>query len=530
MSGTVVAGPGHQVPRSRRSGLVPLRAGVDIALAYFNSDNESLQSLTVKAKQWADRYFKGYPYANKRPTTLVRSFPNLFNLNVESHLRLGWATMPSSPSTPEPESSNPRDFRRAERKAMNSESFPAFAEPCLATDAELDEIVQMRPRGPALATKPNMRVDAAALRSSGLLASLPEFLGQLARANLETETMLASNPEAVKFELDEEEAADQQHIEMDVYTGLMEAQKRRHQRRVILPGGRSSKLYGEESGSESESSASSIQLRKAASPDHEAEASGNETDASTSTAASLRANLKRKARPDSSEDEEPANKIRVAYEKAAPPELLRYNLQQRRLESWCNPDADPNDPFVALQRMPMTKTGFNPSANTEAESGSPAPSDHSSSSSSSGRSTRIWRIKIRCSTPSSSGDSRESSPANTKIIVLTDPRCSPSVSSSRSSSSSPGARTILKPKTRKPFPVEPHTHTGSTSSSDFVQRPTTSGSDSSVSSSSSRASSVTRIVVRQNGVPIKSRTTELPLRQARDHKVERKRLIEEVDE
>ena len=82
MPGGNIAPSGHQAPRSRRGELVQLRSGVDIALAYFNSDNESLQSLTTKAEQWANRYFKGYRYASKRPTALVKSFPHIFNLNV----------------------------------------------------------------------------------------------------------------------------------------------------------------------------------------------------------------------------------------------------------------------------------------------------------------------------------------------------------------------------------------------------------------------------------------------------------------
>lgn len=64
-----------------------LRAGVDIALQYFNSDDQvTISALTQKAKQWADRYFKGYPYATKRSTALLTSFPNLFNLRIPGML------------------------------------------------------------------------------------------------------------------------------------------------------------------------------------------------------------------------------------------------------------------------------------------------------------------------------------------------------------------------------------------------------------------------------------------------------------
>jgi hypothetical protein len=73
-----------QPPRSKRGDLAMLRQGVDVALEYFNSDaSVPVSTLTAKARLWADRYFKGYPYAAKRPTALLRTFPNLFNLNVE---------------------------------------------------------------------------------------------------------------------------------------------------------------------------------------------------------------------------------------------------------------------------------------------------------------------------------------------------------------------------------------------------------------------------------------------------------------
>jgi hypothetical protein len=73
-----------QPPRSKRGDLAMLSQGVDIALEYFNSDaGVPVPTLTTKARLWADRYFKGYPYGAKRPTALLRTFPNLFNLNVE---------------------------------------------------------------------------------------------------------------------------------------------------------------------------------------------------------------------------------------------------------------------------------------------------------------------------------------------------------------------------------------------------------------------------------------------------------------
>ena len=76
--------PPNNLPRSRRGELTVLRDGVDIALAYFNAgDNESPEKLAVRAKKWADRYFKGYDHASQRSTTLLGQFPNLFNLGVQ---------------------------------------------------------------------------------------------------------------------------------------------------------------------------------------------------------------------------------------------------------------------------------------------------------------------------------------------------------------------------------------------------------------------------------------------------------------
>jgi hypothetical protein len=73
-----------QPPRSKRGDLALLCQGFDIALEYFNSDSAvTISALTAKARKWANKYFKGYPYAAKRPTALLRTFPNLFNLEVE---------------------------------------------------------------------------------------------------------------------------------------------------------------------------------------------------------------------------------------------------------------------------------------------------------------------------------------------------------------------------------------------------------------------------------------------------------------
>jgi hypothetical protein len=78
------AGPNRPLRVSRAGGQALLARGLDIALEYFNTDDTmAVSALTSKARIWADRYFKGYPYATKRPTALLRAFPNLFNLDVE---------------------------------------------------------------------------------------------------------------------------------------------------------------------------------------------------------------------------------------------------------------------------------------------------------------------------------------------------------------------------------------------------------------------------------------------------------------
>ncbi|AEO56206.1 hypothetical protein MYCTH_2077546 [Thermothelomyces thermophilus ATCC 42464] len=459
--------PVQQPPRSKRGDLAMLRLGLDIALEYFNSDGSlPISTLTTKARLWADRYFKGYPYASKRPTALLRTFPNLFNLNIEPHLRLVPRTM-SPPSSPEPEGTSSRDLRRAERRAMNSEAFPEFAEPTLASDSEIDRIINLPNRRTAPATKPTMRVDAAMLRGSGLMSTLPEFLGQLARANLELETKLATNPESVRIELDEEQAASQQHVEMNLFSGLVEAQRRRHRRRIVLPGDLDLAVkppgatQHDGSGQDSGSSGGEQSPPRETSDDEED--SGDETDASTSTTASLRANLKKRKAAASVADEDaeadsPPNKIRLHYHYPTP-KLRHYDMKRRKLVSRPNPDAAPGDPFKALPDKPaaaVRRPAADESitvATTErpGSSGSDSSSASASSSSSTGP-VPITRIRV----PSRSPDgSRSSSPD--RIIMLRHPvvpsatpsrdaseEPASSSSSSSSSGSSPGRRTKIK--------------------------------------------------------------------------------------
>ncbi|KAH6636924.1 hypothetical protein F5144DRAFT_200615 [Chaetomium tenue] len=408
-----------QPPRSKRGDLAMLRLGLDIALEYFNSDGSvPISSLTTKARLWADRYFKGYPYASKRPTALLRTFPNLFNLSIEPHLRLVPKIM-SPPSSPEPEGASPRELRRAERKAMNSEVFPEFAEPTLASDAEIDRIIDLPNRRTAPTTKPTMRVDASMLRGSGLMSTLPEFLGQLARANLETETALATNPDAVRFELDDDEAATQQHVEMNLYSGLVEAQKRRHQKRIILPGDLAVKPLDTPQQGSSEYEGSIGGARHTSQEDTD-EDSGDETDASTSTTASLHANLRKRKASESVEDDDseaasPPNKIRLQY-RYPTPKIRHFDMKRRKLVSRPNPDAVANDPFESLPDMPAAAAHKDSITVATDDRPTSRGSNISASSSSSGGRVPITRIRVSSRSPDGS---RSNSPD--RIIMLRHP-------------------------------------------------------------------------------------------------------------
>lgn len=459
-----------QLPRSKRSDLVLLRQGIDIALAYFNSaTSEELSSLTIEARTWADKYYRGYQYATRGATGLLKTFPDLFNLRIEAPLRLSPAGMTPKITHPEAEGSGLRDHQRAERKlASDVEPFPQFSEPLLASDADMNQIIDFRPRQTPYGrkAKPTMRVDAAMLRDSGLMNSLPEFLGQLARTNLEMETRLANSQESAGFELDDESAEQQPHIEMNVYAGLVETQKRRHARRIILPGGRPFKLPGDESDQECDNEAVSVS-RENCDADDEGGDSGNETDASTSTTASLRVNIKkRKAKhmsgleDNDSEEQGVANKLRIHYHH--PPALLAsFDMKRRELVSWLNPEDIGPDPFASLAstRQPPRSPG---SKNT--------------SSSSSGGATRIIKIKVpesmrssaqssRAVTPESRSSASTSPSTGRRIIKIKVPRKTPDIALP------PLSRYIIKVKTKlSPSPTPDVTSPVSDASSESSRK------------------------------------------------------------
>ena len=150
------------------------KKAIKIALMYFNGNERSLASTRQTAKNWATSYYHGKSYARTRATELLKKHPDLFNLNVPGHLRLRQVDEPAWSSEKDDE-----DTKYA---------FPHYEEPFMITlDTELDKIVQFRdisvPRSP---------ITPSDLRGTGVMIFLPEFLAQLAVADLEYETLVAN--------------------------------------------------------------------------------------------------------------------------------------------------------------------------------------------------------------------------------------------------------------------------------------------------------------------------------------------------
>jgi len=293
---------------------------------------------------------------------------------------------------------------------MNLEASPQLSEPLLARDTDTDEIICLGPRNKPTSgrVKPTMRVDASMLRESRLRQTLPEFLDKMARANMETETQLAQNPDGSGFELDDATAAKQSHVAMDIYPGMIEAQQGEDVRRIILPGGEpiAHTPYDDD-------------------VDNYADHSGNESEISTSTTASHHANARKRKAGRVGDGDQPENKIRIASQPSQSPGMVT-------------------------------------------RSSSPA---LSTSSSSSGGPTRIIKIKVppRSSSESSSPASPvlEDPPtaitsSGCKIKPL---RRSSSASSSAGSSASSRIIKIKNPQWTPPAESRPNSQTGSRSAS-----------------------------------------------------------------
>ena len=248
---------------------------------------------------------------------------------------------------------------------------------------EIIDLLSQKPENNGKPPKPSMRFDARSVQDSSLAQSLPGFLERLARANQEMDT----EGSAAGFELTEEEASSQRHIEIDLYAGVLQAaQQRRLSSRVKLPSGGSFPVSADEEDEEDEHVSESDVSQSEANND-EAGSSSDESQASSSTETSQPANKKRKMAPLS--DSEPGVQRRHGKVRVTSPALSARSAGS------------------------------------------------SSSSGSSIGSTRIIKIKVPPKSPSQADDSDGSVSSSTpqrKIIELRDPRNSPPSSSSRSAS------------------------------------------------------------------------------------------------
>ncbi|KAK4452299.1 hypothetical protein QBC34DRAFT_31893 [Podospora aff. communis PSN243] len=401
LSGTASVFRTPYAPPGDRARQVLLRQGVDIALDYFNiGEKDEIPRLTSRAEKWCRRYYQGYDYyGTSRPLELLDRFPGIFNLRIEPHLRLD-RSMPSSPA--------PSDH--SEMESMESKGFPAYSEPTLASKEELDQITEVRPRAThQVGMKPVMRVDATMLRGSGLMDTLPEFLGQLARANLETETKLAENAEGSGFELDDETAANQPHISFDIFAGLIKRQKRKRSGDIVLPGS----THSEGSPSSSSSSGRSRIIKLKPPGRSRNESSPESSRPSTSSSEGLVSEV----------DEQPRKKIKIVLKTSRSP----------------TPSGEPSVPppgssGTSTSKRP-TKIKIVNRSSSSSSAGSPSPTTvRAPGSFISGvetppaRKTRI--VVVNSSSRSSSSPSGSPSPAPLRIkIVNSTSRASPTTKS-----------------------------------------------------------------------------------------------------
>lgn len=95
-------------------------------------------------------------------------------------------------------------------------------------DNKGDDIVDLRTRMQA-ASKPVMRVNLEDLRAGGggVAGRIPAFLAELERANRaqSSSTPTVDDPASSGFELDEDGARDQVHVEMEIVAGILEEKK-----------------------------------------------------------------------------------------------------------------------------------------------------------------------------------------------------------------------------------------------------------------------------------------------------------------
>lgn len=102
----------------------------------------------------------------------------------------------------------------------------------------MDEVVDLRPhtaQQAGSARKPNMRVDFSTLGNSELASKLPGFLEEMARANRETQELMAADPKAARIEIGDDEEVDTQVIEMNLYSGVLESEEPKKE--IVMPNG-----------------------------------------------------------------------------------------------------------------------------------------------------------------------------------------------------------------------------------------------------------------------------------------------------
>nr|CAC28850.1 hypothetical protein [Neurospora crassa] len=105
-------------------------------------------------------------------------------------------------------------------------------------DDAMDEVVDLRPhtaQEAGSARKPDMRVDFSTLGNSELASKLPGFLEEMARANRETQELMAADPKAARIEIDDDEEVDTQVIEMNLYSGVLESEEPKKE--IVMPNG-----------------------------------------------------------------------------------------------------------------------------------------------------------------------------------------------------------------------------------------------------------------------------------------------------
>lgn len=334
--------------------------------------------------------------------------------------------MAAAAAIKEPESGSMRQFRSLERAAMNSEPFPPYAEPLVASEEQIEELLNSQPRQ-SPGSKLDGNVDPQTLHESGLLWSLPEFLGQLARVDLDKETVLANSPALAPVKVE-----DKMDVDMDDIPDLIETQKRRRARRVILPGGRPFKLPGDDD-DRSDVTSEDMRSRQSSISDDD---SGNGTDTSSSTVASLRVNLKKRKAAQMSGDTvetELPGKIRL-HKNYIDEVVVYYDKESNTLRRKRNPlfDAQREMPAMPVFKPDSTILPVSAPESAPAGSGSDADDRAQASGNSSPRMKPIRVIRISAPVSFNPG-----SPTEDRKVIVLKVQGTPSPSFSSSGQTSP---------------------------------------------------------------------------------------------